>query len=190
MSQNIASITLTYAKSDRDIEQILALQQRNLKTNISDEVKEQQGFLTVCHTRQQLELMRDSTPQVIATADGNVIAFALAMLPSSAKLIPDLQPMFEICDNIPWNGRLVGHHPYYVMGQICVDEPFRRQGVFDKLYDMHKTLYSPNYDLCITEISTSNKRSQRAHERVGFETIHVHKDHVDEWNVVGWKLRE
>ncbi|WP_254413358.1 GNAT family N-acetyltransferase [Dyadobacter diqingensis] len=189
-NNNTFQIEFSYAKTDRDIEQILALQQLNLKTNISQDTKEQQGFLTVCHTKEQLELMRDTTPQIIATVDGNVVGFALAMLPAMGELIPDLQPMFEICDNIPWNGKLIGQYKYYVMGQICVGEPFRGQGVFDKLYQTHKTLYSPQYDLCVTEISTSNKRSQRAHERVGFETIHVHLDHVDEWNVVAWKLRD
>ncbi|MDQ6480365.1 GNAT family N-acetyltransferase [Dyadobacter sp. LHD-138] len=190
MSQNTAfQIALSHAKSDQHIEQILALQQRNLKTNISQKTREEQGFLTVSHTREQLEFMCDTTPQIIATVDGNVIAFALAMLPALGELIPDLQPMFEICDNIRWNGKLIGQYKYYVMGQICVGESFRGQGLFDKLYQTHKIMYGPHYDLCITEISTSNKRSQRAHERVGFETIHVHQDHLDEWNVVAWKLK-
>ncbi|SEJ21099.1 Acetyltransferase (GNAT) family protein [Dyadobacter koreensis] len=182
------TIEFTFARTDQEIDQILALQQLNLKTNISEAVKQDQGFLTVCHTRQQLELMSDATPQIIATVNENVIAFALAMLPSLGKLIPDLQPMFEICDNILWNGKLVSEYNYYVMGQVCVSEPFRGQGVFDRLYQTHKALYQPKFDLLVTEISTSNKRSQRAHERIGFETIHVHQDHVDEWNVVAWKF--
>ena len=189
--QNSASpvIEFSFAKTDKDIEQILALQQLNLKTNISDETKQDQGFLTVCHTTEQLVLMRNTTPQIVATVDGKVIAFALAMLPSLGNLIPDLKPMFDICDNILWNGKLIGECKYYVMGQICVSEAFRGQGIFDNLYQTHKSLYKDQFDLCVTEISTSNKRSQRAHERVGFETIHIHEDHVDEWNVVAWKLR-
>jgi len=183
------TIEYTFAKTDQEIDQILALQKLNLKTNISEAIKQDQGFLTVCHTRQQLETMSNATPQIIATVNGNVVAFALAMLPSLGELIPDLQPMFEICDNIFWNDKLVKEYNYYVMGQICVSEPFRGQGVFDKLYKTHKALYHQKFDLLITEISTSNKRSQRAHERVGFETIHVHQDHVDEWNVVAWKFQ-
>lgn len=185
-----ASIELTFAETQKDIEEILALQQLNLKTNVSEEVKKDQGFLTVCHSEEQLEIMRSLTPQIIAKADGKVIAFALAMLPSMGKLIPDLQPMFDIVDDIDWKGKLIKDYKYYMMGQICVAAEFRGQGVFEKLYHTHNFFYKKEFDLCITEISTSNKRSQRAHERVGFETIYLHKDHVDQWNVVAWELKQ
>ncbi len=185
-----ASIELTFAETQKDIEEILSLQQLNLKTNVSEEVKKDQGFLTVCHSMEQLEIMRSLTPQIIAKADGKVVAFALAMLPSMGKLIPDLQPMFDIVDDIDWKGKLIRDYKYYMMGQICVAEEFRGQGIFEKLYHTHKNFYEKEFELCITEISTSNKRSQRAHEKVGFETIHLHKDHVDEWNVVAWELKQ
>ncbi|MBE9466539.1 GNAT family N-acetyltransferase [Dyadobacter subterraneus] len=190
MSNNTAaSIELTFAETQKDIEEILSLQQLNLKINVSEEVKKDQGFLTVCHSEEQLQIMQSLTPQIIAKADGKVIAFALAMLPSMGKLIPDLQPMFDIVDDIEWKGKMIRDYKYYMMGQICVAAEFRGQGIFDKLYLTHKKFYEKKFDLCITEISTSNKRSQRAHERVGFETIHLHEDHVDEWNVVAWELK-
>ena len=181
---------LTFAKTDTDIEQILALQQLNLKTNVSEEIKNDQGFLTVCHNREQLEMMRSLTPQIIAKADGKVVAYALAMLPAMGKLVADLQPMFDIVEDIEWKGKFIRDYKYYMMGQICVAEAFRGQGIFEKLYYTHKSFYKKEYDLCITEISTSNKRSQRAHERLGFKTIHSHQDHVDRWNVVAWELKE
>jgi ribosomal protein S18 acetylase RimI-like enzyme len=181
---------LTFAKTDTDIEQILALQQLNLKTNVSEKIKNDQGFLTVCHSREQLEMMRSLTPQIIAKADGEVVAYALAMLPAMGKLVTDLQPMFDIVDDIEWEEKFIRDYKYYMMGQICVAEAFRGQGVFERLYYTHKNFYENKYDLCITEISTSNKRSQRAHERIGFKTIHKHQDHVDEWNVVAWELKE
>ncbi|MEO6687175.1 MAG: GNAT family N-acetyltransferase [Dyadobacter sp.] len=184
-----ASIELTFAETQKDVEEILSLQQLNLKTNVSEEVKNEQGFLTVCHSTEQLEIMHNLTPQIIAKANGKVIAFALAMLPSMGKLIPDLQPMFDLVDDIEWNGKLIRDYKYYMMGQICVAAEFRGQGIFEKLYHTHKNFYEKEFDLCITEISTQNKRSQRAHEKVGFETIHLHKDHVDEWNVVAWELK-
>ena len=187
---NSAPIELTFAETQKDIEEILSLQQLNLKTNVSEEVKKDQGFLTVCHSMEQLEIMRNLTPQIIAKADGKVIAFALAMLPSMGKLIPDLQPMFDLVDDIEWKSRMIRDYKYYMMGQICVAMEFRGQGIFEKLYHTHKKFYEKEFDLCITEISTSNKRSQRAHEKVGFETIHLHKDHVDEWNVVAWELKQ
>ncbi|HEV7347593.1 GNAT family N-acetyltransferase [Telluribacter sp.] len=178
----------THAHTDQDLRQILDLQRRNLKTQISEQTKREQGFVTVSHEWAQLQLMQSLTPQIVAKAGGRVVAYALAMLPPMGGLIPDLQPMFEIIDEVEWNGKYLRDYRYYVMGQICVDEKYRGQGIFDGLYQKHKELYSAGYELLVTEISTSNPRSQRAHERVGFCTIHTHLDHVDEWNIVAWEL--
>lgn len=181
-------ITFDIARSEEDLHQILQLQKLNLKTEISDQTKKDQGFLTVNHKIEELILMYQSTPQIVARHDGKIVAFALAMLPELGKLIADLKPMFDILSNLSWKSKNLETYPYYVMGQICVASDFRGQGVFDGLYQKHKAIYKPDYELCVTEISTSNTRSQRAHERVGFETFHVHVDHVDEWNVVAWEF--
>jgi hypothetical protein len=54
------------------------------------------------------------------------------------------------------------------------------------LYQHHKKIYGDKYDMLITEISTSNIRSQKAHEKTGFKTIYTYTDAADEWNVVVW----
>jgi hypothetical protein len=78
---------------------------------------------------------------------------------------------------------------YYVMGQICVAENYRGQGVFDGLYQKHREKYSSQFDLLITEVSKRNTRSMKAHERVGFKTVHSFRDHTDEWNIILWDWR-
>jgi L-amino acid N-acyltransferase YncA len=75
------------------------------------------------------------------------------------------------------------------MGQICVDKEFRGKGLFEELYQGHKEIYGSGFDFIITEISTSNHRSLRAHEKVGFETIHQYTDEMDEWAVVVWNWK-
>ncbi|WP_221394459.1 GNAT family N-acetyltransferase [Dyadobacter sp. NIV53] len=182
------AIQFDIARTEEDLHQILSLQKLNLKNEISDETKKEQGFLTVNHKIEELILMQQSTPQIVARANGRIVAFALGMLPELGKLISDLQPMFTLLEGLNWHSVKLPAYRYYIMGQVCVDVNFRGQGVFDQLYQKHKEVYSTEYDLCITEISTSNTRSQRAHERVGFETIHTHLDHVDEWNVVVWEF--
>ena len=183
-----SAIQLGIAQTEEDLHQILRLQKLNLKNEISEQTKKEQGFLTVNHKIEELRLMLRTTPQIVAKENDQIIAFALAMLPDLGKLIADLNPMFMILEGLSWNSKSLKSYQYYVMGQICVDAEFRGQGIFDQLYQKHREIYSTNYDLCITEISTSNTRSQKAHERVGFKTIHTHLDHVDNWNVVAWEF--
>ena len=65
----------------------------------------------------------------------------------------------------------------------------RGKGVFEMLYQQHKKSYSHKFDLLVTQISTKNHRSLRAHKKVGFETAVVEKDELDEWVTVVWDWR-
>ena len=72
------------------------------------------------------------------------------------------------------------------MGQVCIDKDYRGKGIFNILFQKHKEVYSNAYELLVTEISTKNYRSQKAHEKIGFTTIYTYSDALDEWNVVVW----
>ncbi|UZR99710.1 GNAT family N-acetyltransferase [Chondrinema litorale] len=180
------SFHITLAESTKDLEQILALQQKNHFQNISSEVKDQEGFVTVVHNLELLTSMNSTAKQVIAKDGDEVVGYALVMTEAFQDLIPVLKPMFEMFKDIDFKGKKVTEYTYYVMGQICVAEGYRGSGVFSKMYAKHKEVYASQFDLCITEVSTSNKRSMRAHEKVGFVTVHTNADEFDEWNILVW----
>ena len=94
--------------------------------------------------------------------------------------------MIGFIDSIEYNGKPLSSYNYYVMGQVCIDKNYRGKGVFNMLYQKHKELFKHKFDFIETEISTGNKRSMRAHEKVGFKTIYTYRDDKDEWNVVLW----
>lgn len=179
-------IQITTITTDDEIMQLLDLQQVNLPKNISKATALEQGFVTVQHDFDLLRAMNEAIPQVIAKDKDRVVAYALVMLPDFAELVPVLQPMFQLFSSIDYGDKKVSDYTYYVMGQVCVAESHRGLGVFDALYHKHKNLYSADYQVCITEIAERNTRSMRAHERVGFKTIHTFQDETELWNVVAW----
>ena len=179
-------IVITTITSDSEITQLLDLQRVNLPKNISKTTALEQGFVTVQHNFELLKAMNEAIPQVIAKDGDKVIGYALVMLPNFADLISVLQPMFDLFSTIDYKGKKVAASKYYVMGQVCVGEGYRGLGVFDALYHKHRDLYSTDYEVCITEIAERNTRSIRAHERVGFQTIHTFQDETELWNVVAW----
>lgn len=179
-------LTAQLAGATTDLEQILLLQRKNLAGNIDEAEMQSQGFVTLRHDLDILEKMHRLAPSVIIKDNNRVIGYALTMLGECRSLIPDLEPMFALFDQLQWNNQPLNNYRFYVMGQICIDKAYRGQGLFEKLYQHHKETYRQRFDLIITEISARNYRSLRAHERVGFTTIHVHHDKLDEWNVVGW----
>jgi hypothetical protein len=169
-----------------ELAQILSLQEQNLSANISKDEMNSQGFVTLRHDLQTLQQMHALSPSVIIKDEDEIVGYALTMLPECRILVPDLEPMFDLLDGLTWNSRQLSTVRFYVMGQICISKAYRGQGMVQLLYQHHKKIYQPQFDLLVTEISIRNPRSLRAHEKIGFKTIHAYRDRLDEWAVVAW----
>ena len=179
-------LNVTTTSSINDLQQILDLQKQNLIRNISKDEMQSQGFVTVNHTMQMLQQMHDMAPSIIVTDGEKVAGYALTMLRAYSKMVPELESMFQKIESLQWKNKRITEYAYYVMGQICIDKAYRGQGLFDLLYHKHRDVYQSQFDFIITEVATRNLRSLNAHKRVGFQTINVYKDELDEWAVVLW----
>jgi GNAT superfamily N-acetyltransferase len=182
-------MTICLAQNSADIAGIMTLQKANLPTALTAEAQQTQGFVTVAHTVEVLTQMNDLTPSVIVkNEDGAVVAYCLAMLHSFGLQIPELVPLFELIDNIEWQGKPLGDTVCVYCGQICIDKNYRGEGYFQAMYDFFKATYAPIYPYMITEIAARNTRSLRAHSRTGFEEIHRYTAPDGEnWVVVLWQ---
>jgi len=176
----------TLTSSTEELQQILTLQEENLLRHLDEKEIQTQGFVTLRHDLAILQQMHRLAPTVIIKNGNKVVAYALTMLPECRQLIPDLEPMFSLLDNLSWNDQPLKAYSFYVMGQVCIAKEYRGMGLFDELYRHHRRIFRSKFDLIITEIATRNRRSIGAHERVGFKAIHTHRDELDEWVVVGW----
>lgn len=185
-------ITTGILKTKANIYELLALQQRNLKSNISSEELDSQGFVTVEHNFEKLSIMQSKLPQIVAYNNNVVVGYALSMAVSCKNIIPELIPMFELLDGLQYNGKQLTESKYYVMGQICIDKSLRGHGIFQKLYEQHAIEFADKFDFIITEVSLNNPRSMKAHYKVGFKTIHEYYDpsNNDTWAVILWDLKK
>ena len=182
-------ILIKLTESESELQGILDLQKENLLGEISEEEKANQGFVTVRHSMEQMKLMHSIEPHVIAKDGEKVIGYVLAMTKESRDLVPVLVPMFEQFDRLMLGVKLLSAYNYMVIGQICVDKAYRGQGIFDKMYKCYRSTFSTRYDFAITEIALSNFRSLKAHQRIGFRTIHEFEDMTQKWAIVlfDWK---
>ena len=183
---------MLYSTSVSDIselEQILLLQQANLKSSVPEEEKKEQGFVTMLFTLEMLKAIHNFAPSIIIKEGNKVVVYAIVFLKEGIAAYPAMEPLLENLGNISWNGRPFNTYRFYIMGQICIAKPFRGMGLFEMLYQKHKEIYQSSYDYIVTEISENNYRSMRAHERMGFKTISTHRDSIDTWKVVAWDWR-
>ncbi len=160
------------------------MQNSNLSQNISTDAKISDGFVTVKHDLELLIKMNNAAKQVIATDHDKVVGYAMVMLKEFSKMIPVLSPMFAIFNRLTFKNKQLSDYSFYVMGQICISENYRGKGIFEKLYLQHKKAYSGIYEICLTEVSATNTRSMRAHEKIGFQTVHSFQDKTDRWNLL------
>ena len=178
---NTATIEYTTTTSTEELEQILTLQKANLPTSISSTEKQAEGFVTVHHTLDILQSMHDKQPHIIAKDGNTVVGYSLCMLKEFKEDIEVLKPMFDILDT-----QIPSNRSYVVVGQICIDKNYRKQGIFRKLYQTMKDELSDTYDLLITEIAVDNVRSIAAHTSVGFDILHTYSADEIEWHIVQW----
>ncbi|MFZ6025254.1 MAG: GNAT family N-acetyltransferase [Bacteroidota bacterium] len=168
------------------IHQIAELSSINLRSVVDEHTKVDQGFLTWEYTTRLLEAMHDFAPSVIASYNNQVVGYALTATHAMSEVHKEMKVMLNNLSTLTYLGRPMNDYRFYMMGQICIAKEHRGKGLFEKLYQHHRTVYGNQFDFLLTEVSTSNHRSMRAHEKVGFKTIHTYHDHMDEWNVVVW----
>lgn len=182
----MTAITYTTAQSATDLADILALQAINLPGEISREEALEQGFLSIRHEPALLSAMNEPHPHVIARGEGGELAgYTLVMECRFREEVPLLVPFFALLDKLPRAGKPLSEWRYFVMGQVCVAKTFRGQGIFAGLYQHLRRRMAPHYDLIVTEISSRNTRSLKAHANVGFETLHTYTaPDGEEWVVV------
>lgn len=169
-----------------DLNRILELQNLYHKSSVDERYKAEQGFVTVRHDLNLLEKMNHPFPHSVCRDNDLLVAYALTMIPDLREEIEILKPLFKMMDTElekkKWNVN------YVVMGQICIDEGYRGRGIFYGLYNYMQKALADHYTLCVTEVSSHNPRSLKAHYNQGFELLKRHTDDKgEEWHLIYWK---
>jgi GNAT superfamily N-acetyltransferase len=176
-------------RSEEELLQIHQLNQQNLKSNLDARVQQSEGFVTWLYSLTLLKQMHHLSPSVVIKDGNKVVAYALTTLKESRLFHADLEIMFRNLENARYQDRPLSSYNFYCMGQICVAREYRGKGLVSLLYQKHKEEYGSQFDFLLTEISTSNARSLKAHEKTGFKSIYTYSDAMDEWSVVLWEWR-
>lgn len=180
----------TTVHTHEELHQISLLNQQNLRENLSADEKNAEGFLSWDYSFGLLLKMHHLAPSVIVKSGNQVAGYALTTLREAGVFHPELENMFQHIGGIAYKGLPLFSWRFYCMGQICVHKDFRGQGLVPILYAQHHAVYSQRFDLLVTEISSANPRSMRAHLKVGFKNIFTYTDQGEEWNVVVWDWKK
>jgi hypothetical protein len=180
-------LTAKLVTTDEELIQIAELSAANLSSNISDETKAKEGFLSWFYPVEALRAIHAIVPSVIVKEGETVAGYALTLTRECVAVYPPMAPTIAHLSRLRYKNRLLNDSRLYLMGQICVRQGYRGQGTVGLLYEFHKQEFSSQYDMLITEISPTNPRSLKAHEKAGFRIIDTYRDEQKhKWIVVLW----
>ena len=177
---DVSTIFYSRSKNDGELQKVLELQRRNIKSALSLDERQSEGFVTVVHDLDLLRRMQEFCPHIVARSGESIVGYALAMVPDLRHQIPLLVPLFDLTD------QLLPHTNYLVMGQICIDKPYRGKGIFSGMYRFYRDQLHKHYDCLVTEVADENQRSLKAHLHVGFELLHTHVENEVKWITLVW----
>jgi predicted GNAT superfamily acetyltransferase len=180
-------ITYVSVSSEDELTGILELQKQNLAANLTPQQIDSQGFVTVVHNFDLLKKMNVIEPSIVAKDNGKVVGYCLAMTQDFSQEIPVLVPMFEKINDLVYKSTSLKGSRYMVVGQVCIAQNYRGKGILDSMYQAYKESFKNGYEFAGTEIASRNKRSLKAHQRIGFETVHTyHAPGGENWQIVLW----
>ena len=183
-------ITYKTVSSVVEMAEIVALQQQNLTENLTQEVQLKDGFVTAEYNVAFLAEMNEFTPSVIAVKEEKVVGYCLAMSVEMLRKVPVLADFYSTLLSLSINEKSLSQIPFIIMGQVCVANGHRGQGIFREMYNFYKSFYQAQFDFVITDVNTKNTRSIQAHQAIGFQTLLNYTDNLGEnWNIVAWQLR-
>lgn len=175
--------------NEREIMGIKALQEENLRTNITDEEALSQGFLTASYTMEYLREMNAAAPTVIAK-DGDIIAGYAMVATQAVRSGHDLMAdLFDTIDRTTYHDKLLKETDYVVVGQLCVAKAYRGLGLVQKLYGHFRDCYADRYEYLVTDVAQANTRSLKAHMKSGFQVIDTLTYGGIKWDIVLWDWR-
>ena len=180
---------LKLVSTEAEILGIKALQEENLRTNITDEEALSQGFLTASYTMDYLLDMNAAAPTVIAK-DGEVIAGYAMVATQPVRNGHDLMAdLFDTIDRTTYQGKLLKEASYVVVGQLCVAKAYRGMGLVQQLYGYFRDCYADQYEYLVTDVAQANTRSLKAHLKSGFQVIDTLTYGGIKWDIVLWDWR-
>lgn len=164
---------------------IKALQEANLKKNVSDEECIQEGFVTAEYTVEFLEEMHSFCPSIIAKNEvGEVIGYALVTTRDVHGLHDLLTDLLDSVYPLVYNNKTLEESSFVLVGQLCVEKTYRGQGLVKKMYDFFRDSLRSQFDYVITDVASTNPRSLRAHLGAGFQIIHTIPYGGQEWKII------
>ena len=141
---------------------ILRLNNANFRGNLNpDEQKD--GFLSAIFSENQVAAMAADLGIMVAVVEDKVAGFVCAFRNDFDHGSPVVAKMIESFDDMQFEGKLLSAYRSYAYGPVCIDKPFRREGLLRGLYQAQRRELAGQFEIGVALVSRDNPHSYKAH---------------------------
>ena len=149
---------------ESDFDGILALQSRNLYTNLSP-TELAGGFVTTPFTSDLLGKLLVQDGVFVAESESKIVGYVLA---GDWEFYAQWEIFILMISRLPelkFQGRELSIHRTFQYGPICIDVAMRGSSIFPQLFELMRSSFAPKFPIGVTFINKLNQRSFEAHTR-------------------------
>lgn len=170
---------------ESDIKQIKKLQEENHYSNVSDEEKKKEGFVSVRTDVKLLGGINIELGIIVAVKGVIVVGYAIPLSLKHCEEIPLLEPFITRILELIYKNEKLSKYKIIIYGQICVKKGYRGGGIAEAMNVKLSNMLRKNFDLAVTEISDQNPRSLHfTTKKLGFEVIDEYSAEGRSWYVL------
>lgn len=174
-----------------EISKIISLQNFTHFSNVSDNQKEKEGFVSVRTNIDQLNKLNKRVGVLVAVSGNKVIGYEMPLDLDIAREIILLDPFIERFLKIDYKGKKIKNYKWIIEGQINIQKEYKGMGIAEKLHKEFIKILKPKYELIVTEISDQNPRSLYVHtKKLGFKIIQTYSSNGRNWHILIQDIKE
>ncbi len=147
-----------------DISGILALQGKNLYSNLTTEQR-QAGFVTTPFDQQQIKELLNQKGVFIAKDNNVILGYIFAGdwdFFSQWDIFPFMVARFP---TLSFKGQTIQRDRTFQYGPVCIDSSQRGTNLLSQLFEVMRREFLTRFTTGITFINSANRRSYEAHTR-------------------------
>lgn len=156
----------------QDIDGVIALQDKYLYPNLTDEEREK-GFVTVPFTFEQIaEVVKNDGLFIGTDENDKVISYAFT---GKWKFFDQWEIFkYMVCrtSEVKYLDQIISIDNSFIYGPVCIHEDYRGEGVLNAMFEAMRIHHKELYPIAVTFINKANVISEKVHTRkIGGELI-------------------
>ena len=145
-----------------DIPQVLALQEKYLFANLSD-IEKKAGFVTTPFSVEQLTEVISQEGLFLCFVSEKLVAYCFGASWQYFSQWKIFEHMISLFPDYKFNNKAITTINSFQYGPICIDIPYRGQGIINILVEFMRENMAKKYPIAVTFINKINIPSYKAH---------------------------